>query len=306
MRNRRLLSGITGLLLAAFLSLAFSAQAADPDFSVRILGSGGPGYNPQRAEPSVLLRLGDDRILVDMGNGTQAGLAVAGLRPNQLSALFVTHHHLDHEQEFIPILAGCLRGRRAPVVVGPGGIKSLADFTGRFYRSDIAYRRAAIGAVGEIPEPEVREVKGGEKFPLSGIVVKTAAVNHALETIAYRFERRGRSVVISGDLTYSEGLVRLARNADILILDGGAAASAAPTAGNGPPLRKPGPNQPQDRQRAHSSFAEIVSMVVATRAKTVVLTHLSDRPIDEETVRSAISGAGATGTVILARDGLEL
>ena len=67
---------------------------------------------------------------------------------------------------------------------------------------------------------------------MRGITVKTAAVNHSLETIAYRFEKDGKSVVLSGDLYYSESLVGLARNADILILDGGAVASAAPNTKN--------------------------------------------------------------------------
>jgi ribonuclease BN (tRNA processing enzyme) len=306
MKSPRLISGIAGFLLAAFLFSVLSVQAADTGFSLRILGSGGPGYNPQRSEPSVLLRQGNDRILVDMGNGTQTGLAAAGVRPNELSSLFVTHHHLDHEQEFVPILAGCLMGRKAPLVVGPSGIKALTDFVGSFYRSDIAYRRANIGVLGAIPVPEVREVRGGEEFLMRDITIKTAAVNHSLETIAYRFEKDGRSVVISGDLYYSESLIGLARNADILILDGGAVASAAQNARNQPVAQKAREGQPGERQRAHATFEEIVSMVVATKAKTVVLTHLSARPINEGYVKSAFSDAGATCALLFARDGLEL
>ena len=47
-------------------------------------------------------------------------------------------------------------------------------------------------------------------------------------------------------------------------------------------------------------------MVVATQAKTVVLTHLSARPINEGYVKSAFSSAGATCTLVFASDGLEL
>ena len=87
MKSPRMILNLTGFLFTTLLSPILSAQAADTGFSLRILGSGGPGYNPQRAEPSVLLRLGDDLILVDMGNRTQAGLAEAGVRRNELSAL---------------------------------------------------------------------------------------------------------------------------------------------------------------------------------------------------------------------------
>jgi ribonuclease BN (tRNA processing enzyme) len=306
MKSQRLILSLTGFLFTVFLFPALSAGAADTGFSLRVLGSGGPGNNPQRAEPSVLLRLGDDHILVDMGNRTQAGLAEAGLRPNELSALFITHHHLDHEQEFAPILAGSLMGRKAPLVVGPPGIKALADFVVSFYRSDIAYRRANIGVAGAIPLPEVREVQGGEELSVRGITVKTAAVNHSIETIAYRFEKDGRSIVVSGDLYYSGSLVSLAKNADILILDGGALPSTNPNTKNQPANQKAKAVPSGDRQRAHLTFEEVVSIVVSTKAKMVVLTHLSARTIDEGYVKSAFSSAGANCTVVFACDGLEL
>ena len=47
-------------------------------------------------------------------------------------------------------------------------------------------------------------------------------------------------------------------------------------------------------------------MVVSTKAKMVVLTHLSARTIDEGYVKSAFSSAGTTCTIVFARDGLEL
>ncbi len=92
-----------------------------------------------------------------------------------MKALFVTHHHMEHEQEFIPIFAGTLHGTAAPTIVGPKGIKSPADFVQTFYQEDIAYRKANAGVSGTIPVPEVREVKVGEQFVLNGITITTAA-----------------------------------------------------------------------------------------------------------------------------------
>ncbi len=294
-----------GLFIPFFITILIimpklSAKSAGSDVLLRIIGSGGPGYNSQRAESSVLLRYGDVTFLIDMGNGTQAGLNTANIKLRQLSALFITHHHTDHEQEFIPILAGMLMGKTASFVVGPSGIRSLTEFTENFYKSDILYRRSNIGMSGDIPVTDVREVKGGEEFSVRGVTIRTAAVNHSIETIAYRFEKDGKSIVVSGDLYYSESLILLSKNADILILDGGPLSSSANGATNS--KKKKG----TDRQRAHSTLDEIVSMVVSSQAKSVVLTHLPSRTIDEDSVRAAFIRAGAGCMVIFARDGLEI
>ena len=283
------------LLSVLFFALIGSAVGADEGVSVRILGSGEPGYNAERAEAAVLVSFGAEQLLVDMGNGTQAGLSKAGLRAPQLAALIITHHHIDHNQELIPILANALLRQTAPMAVGPAGIKAQADFARNFYQEDIAYRRANIGTPGSIPIPEVKEIKGGEEFTLGGITVKTAAVNHSIETIAYRFEKDGKSVVVSGDLYYSESLIKLAKNADILVLDGSPASmpNGRGSAQNGKP-------------RSHSTFDEIITMVKESSAKTVVLNHLPNRAIDEAAVRAAFTKAGVASQIVFAYDGQVL
>lgn len=284
--------------LAGTLLLLFFCNAHADDASVRILGSGGPGYNADRAEAAVLLRFGDVNILVDMGNGTLAGLSKAGVRPTQLSALVITHHHIDHNQELIPIFANALLGKNSLTVVGPAGTRAQTDFSSTFYRDDVAYRRANIGIPGPVPQAEIREVKGGEEFTLQGITVKTAAVNHSVETVAYRFEKDGKSVVVSGDLYYSESLGVLARNADVLVIDGGPVSRFRANSNNG--------NSINARPRSHSTFDEIVTMLAQANAKTVVLNHLPSRAINEAAVRAAFVQEGVLSQIVFAYDGLEL
>jgi ribonuclease BN (tRNA processing enzyme) len=51
------------------------------------------------------------------------------------------------------------------------------------------------------------------------VKVSAARVVHPPVTpaFAYRFDHQGKSIVISGDTTYSENLVRLAQGADVLV-----------------------------------------------------------------------------------------
>lgn len=276
--------------------------------SVRILGSGSPGYNVERGEASVLLRAGTNTILIDMGNGTIGALSKAGVKVNEITSFFLTHHHIDHEAEIFQLLISALIGKKAPNIVGPSGIKKLCDFVISFYEKDILYRRNAIGTSSLIPTLEIKEVGASENFTQGSLLVKTASVNHTIETIAYRFEFEGKSVVVSGDLYYSESLIALANNADLLIIDGGAVSAAVNSTekksqGN---TSSSGALTASSEIKSHSSFDEVISMVALSKVKKVVFTHLNQKKIDEAAVRSALIAKGAGCTVLFATDGLEI
>ena len=42
---------------------------------------------------------------------------------------------------------------------------------------------------------------------------------HSTRSIAYRFEYKGRSLVITGDCDFDQGIIHLAKNADLMIID---------------------------------------------------------------------------------------
>lgn len=277
------------------------------DLGAIIVGSGGPPYNPNRSGPSAAIRYGNRFVLVDMGNGTLARLWEAGISLTQFDAFLFTHHHRDHDEEFLPLLNTALvRGVRLDIV-GPPGTAQLSDFALTFYAEDLAYRLERMGrGPGDFPRPNVRDIHGGETFWLGKLEVKTARVPHSLHTVAYRFEVEGRSIVVSGDLTYSDELIELARDTDVLILDGGGAAvhQGAPRPGSGPPSGR-GQKRP-----AHSNLREVRRMAQGSRARKLVLTHIGPGEIDEratiEAIREVDEGKVYAGEVIVGRDLLEI
>jgi len=64
---KKLIIGLI-VLIAALINSA----SAEEQLTATIIGSGSPIYNKNRASASVLISAGNSRILVDMGNGTQA------------------------------------------------------------------------------------------------------------------------------------------------------------------------------------------------------------------------------------------
>ena len=298
-------------------SSLYSADQSSAPFSVVIVGSGCPVYNAARSGPSALVQYGDKNYLVDVGNGTQARLNALGLTIRDLTGILITHHHLDHNEEFIPLyISACLAGGQVEFI-GPPGTKSLADFILKFYAEDIAYRLGPRDIKNNTPS--VMEINGGDTFSLGRIKVTTAEVNHTIYTVAYRFDVEGKSIAISGDTAYSENLVKLARDVDVLIMDSGG--SIVPKRGTGmnkdvniqrPKMqrtnmqRRPG-NAPgrTGPQKAHATMQEVGEMAAKAGVKKLVLTHILPGEVDEKATRAALSNY-YSGDVVVAYDGLKI
>ena len=285
-----------------------SFQPATP-FSVIIVGSGSPQYDPDRSSPSALIRYQGRFFLVDMGNGTQARLNELGLIPRQIEGLLLTHHHLDHNEEFGPLLMHSRMMGAKPEIVGPPTTQKLVDFTLDFYAEDIAYRLGRLGrTMRDFDHPTARELQGGERFPLGGMQLSTTRVDHTIQTVAYRFDADGQSIVISGDLSYTESLIELAHAADVLVIDSGAAIvrqGQALSAG-----QPGGPGAPSGAGRGggvnpHGSFEDVVAMARKSGAKRLVLTHIAPGEVDEAATIAAIKKT-YSGEVIVACDLLEI
>lgn len=280
-------------------------------FSVITLGTSGPEYSSERSGPSTIVQYQGRYFIVDMGNGTQAGLSRIGISLRQIEGIIITHHHLDHNEEFIPIvLFRLLRGGNVDII-GPSGTAKLTDFARDFYTEDISYRlRRRDRTMADLGHAVVREVKGGEVFELGAVKVATTQVKHSIYTIAYRFDAGGQSIVISGDLTYSDSLIELARNADVLVIDSGGAivrkgaVQRREASGTNTATSRPG-GKGGNRELAHASLQEVSTMAQKAGVRRLVLTHISMGEVDEEATRRAV-GEIYKGEVIVGHDLLEI
>ncbi|WP_426357774.1 MBL fold metallo-hydrolase [Pseudocolwellia sp. HL-MZ19] len=184
---------ITVLLLSTLLVSTTSfinvAKAAN-QLTATIIGSGSPIFNENRASASTLVSAGNTHILVDMGNGTQANLNKLGFDPRDLSALVFTHHHLDHNEEFVPMFIRSILGRNNFSIIGPPNTVKLAESNLELYNEDISYRLGKTQRTLAEREKafDVRDLQGGESFKIDDILVTTLQVPHAIHTIAYRFD----------------------------------------------------------------------------------------------------------------------
>lgn len=196
---------------------------------VAFCGSAGPFPHASRERPCVAVFAAGRFWVVDAGPGSWNTLALARVPGELVGGVLLTHFHSDHIGELGEInLQTWVAGRPGPLpVYGPPGVRSVVAGFQQAYALDTGYRIAHHGADLLPPENaqmEAREVRAEEGAPATfleegDLRITAVRVNHAPvdPAYAYRFDWRGRSVVVSGDTAKHPGLVAAARDADVLV-----------------------------------------------------------------------------------------
>ncbi|WP_423140746.1 MBL fold metallo-hydrolase [Parablastomonas sp. CN1-191] len=160
--------------------------------------------------------------LIDCPNGVAGQLVKAGFRLNRLSQVFVTHDHSDHvlDAGSLAVLAWGSDLDHPIRFHGPPPLKQIVSRSVAASDFDTAARMREEGRPPLKPLVQVHETRnGGVVYEDARVKVTSAFVDHytVRPAFAYRFDTSTRSVVISGDTTYSDRLVNPAKGADLLI-----------------------------------------------------------------------------------------
>src|SRR5579862_2951373 len=110
---------------------------------VILLGTGSPIPDPRRAGPATLVRAGGANILFDCGRGVVMRLAGAGVMPQMLTAVVITHMHSDHICDLNDVITShwVMCPNPTPLAVyGPQGTATLVEATLRMLAPDVGYR----------------------------------------------------------------------------------------------------------------------------------------------------------------------
>lgn len=229
MRTRTILPLLTVTLFWAGIGYALEGES----LRVTFLGTGAPRPSFQRYGPSILVEAGPERLLVDASWGLRERLLQAGSFELLvgLDHVLVTHLHFDHTIGLPDLwLTGWLYGRRVPLrVQGPKGTVAFLENIRRAYQWDVDYR-AVVGVPLDGSALDGKDVSPGVVYEGNGLKVTAFEVEHMPidletrerldfdgQTLGYRIDYQGRSVVLSGDTRPSDNLVEHARGADVLV-----------------------------------------------------------------------------------------
>jgi len=219
----------------AMVAQSNTAPLADDALRVAVCGSSAPLPSTARAKACVAVFAGGKIYIVDTGPESTENLMLWGIPLQRIGGVFLTHFHSDHigdlgELQLQSWAAG--RPRPLPVYGGPGVERVVAGFNAA-YAQDQLYRTEhhgeavmpskAWGLVArpvQLPGADTPALARTGKMLVDGALTVTALeVNHTpiRPAYAYRFDYKGRSVVITGDLKYHPPLIRGAAGADILM-----------------------------------------------------------------------------------------
>jgi ribonuclease Z len=270
------------------------------NLEVLFLGTAGSTPTATRITSATLLRRGGDRVLIDCGEGVQRRLlqSIVGLADIEL--ILLTHVHADHFLGLPGLLKTFdLREREAPLALyGPAGTATLLRIfepilgrlcfpfqavevePGTEIRCD-GYALRAIPTVhrgpscgwalvederpGRFDVDEARR-RGVPDGPLFGalqrgedVVLDDGTVVQAEGIVGE--DRRGRTVVVSGDTRPCDGVLQASLGADLLVHE---ATFLQDEAGRA-------------RETRHSTAAEAAELARDAGVELLALTHLSTR-----------------------------
>lgn len=307
-----------GASLAAMAVAPRPVAAAEPAPVFATLGTfAGQVPSPVRSQPANAIVLGPRAILVDAGDGVAGQLAKARIPLGSVDSVFLSHFHYDHTGGLYGFLGLRRRSNATPVTIyGPPGTKTLvAGLTTAMQPYEdlsAATRKLSNAPVGDMGI-RVVELRDGDVVDIGGARVKAVANSHytlpdphsaeRFQSLSFRFDFPGRSIVYTGDTGPSAAVERLAQGADLLVAeisDPDGLVSAARAAGR--PMSGEALERFDHHMRMeHLTPEEVGRLAQKARVKQLVITHigLGDRTI-EQTRPSVAAGYG--GPIAFAND----
>lgn len=200
-----------------------------------------------------LVELGGELIIFDGGTGLRRLGAERGAEPMRATILF-SHLHWDHIQG-VPFFGPLYHPGSRITLVGPAGLKAALE-------KQMSLPNFPVGMDAMGAKVSFKTIEAGDSFRIGKVRVRTCALNHPGDAIAYRLECGDRSVVHAldhepGDELADKCLVEFCRAANLLVAD----AQYTPE------------ESPAKRGWGHGSWASCCQLAKDAQVGTLVLAH---------------------------------
>ncbi|MDX1958147.1 MAG: MBL fold metallo-hydrolase [Leptospiraceae bacterium] len=198
---------------------------------VGLAGTGAPLPDTKRTGVCTFVLAGEHLFIVDTGPGSTKNLELMRVPLGNIEAVLFTHLHSDHIGALgeLMLKSWTSGARKKPLkILGPKGIDTVVQGFNQAYSIDKGFRFAHHGdsvapLEGNGGSPETIEGFDENKavviFQKNDLKVTAFLVDHspADPALGFRFDYKGRSVVISGDTLPSESLRNNSQNVDLLL-----------------------------------------------------------------------------------------
>ena len=297
----------TVFLLAFWLSalparLQPNGPAAPADRTeIILLGTGTPYPDPNSSGPATAVVVDGRVFLFDVGVGVMRKMNAAKLPLSGPEAVFITHLHSDHTLGYADLIltSWIMRRARPFPVYGPRGLQRMTKHLLAAYSEDIEIR--TNGLEHEVPggyRVNVHEIQAGVVYENNGVRITAIAVHHGTwkQAFGYRIDTPDRSIVISGDASPSEALVKAAQGVDVLIHE------VYSAAGLKPEDRPGGKDWPQYCREFHTSDVELGALAARIQPKFLILDHTIRFGASDEALLAGVRTGGYAGKAVVGKD----
>jgi len=172
-----------------------------------VLGGCGAWPEPGQACSGFLLEHDGFRLLIDAGYATLPRLLQL-VRPGLVDAVLISHGHPDHCADLNPLLRARVLGGEAlsplPVYALPGALDAV-----------LALDRPGMLADGYV----LHELIPGGSLDIGPFGVQTRLLPHTRPNAGARLTAGGKVLTYTGDTGPDDGVVALARGADLLLAE---------------------------------------------------------------------------------------
>jgi ribonuclease BN (tRNA processing enzyme) len=236
---------------------------------VTILGSGASLLSPDRVLAGLMIEIGSEPLIFDMGAGVLHRLACSLPELIRIEHLFISHLHIDHCSDVVALIQSLwLMGyNKVLKVYGPKHLSVMGKAIGEVF----PYLTDKVKVKANILEP-------GYQAQSDNWRVTAFPVNHGdFEAYGFLIEAEGKRVIYSGDTAPSPELIKYAKEADLLIHECSL------------------PDRLKDLAPNHSTPSEVGKIAAEADVKSLVITHLYPELLEElgdalRSIRSSFSG----------------
>jgi ribonuclease Z len=204
---------------------------------VLFLGVGAAVPMRNTTNASYLVRIGNERILIDCGPAILQQLDAVNISPAEITHVFLTHRHGDHALGF-PMLMLWYELNQNQGVSTPIFIGTERTFDALDGIWGLSYGHVA-GVAEDAPRIVLPEATPGQARIHPAIMLRTWPMTHSefAPVIGLRIETRNQFgnhvVAFTGDTSPNSNILPLAKDADLLVHESAYSASLNPEYGEG-------------------------------------------------------------------------
>jgi ribonuclease BN (tRNA processing enzyme) len=236
---------------------------------VTILGSGASLLSPDRVSSGLMVEIGGQPIIFDMGAGVLHRLSCSLEDITKVEHVFISHLHIDHVSDMVAFIQSLwLSGYDKTLnVYGPVMIAKMAKILGEVF----PYLQGKV-------KLKYHQIEPMFQMKTKNWNVLAFPVNHGdIEAYGFHIEAEGKRVVYSGDTAPSKELIKAAKGADLLIHECSL------------------PDRMKELATTHTTPGDLGRIAAEANVKALVLTHLYPELIEElgdalRSIRTSFSG----------------